>query len=342
MTFIGPNLALASHAALRLRHQSSAEIVRRIADSLDMPDPLTAKRTEKITTHQEAAFVEQASRALNDIDFGFSCGLTYGSAGTLPAYLAEHSSTLRQGLNLAIEHLHTVRPGMDFVLDETGNSANLRLVLSDAKLLEFPRHTEMIYAGVTAQIRAFTKRAFYPDSISFSYHRPPIGAEVRTRMGCMVEFDTDHITMSMSPAILDACMVSNDEVLLGLLLDQANSIKAEVSHPEASTAEKVEVMIETGLAKEVPTLSDIATALGLSERTLARRLREAETSYSGILNHVRLRVAARALRESKHQVNEISWRLGYGSPASFSTAFKRETGLSPREYRQVSTIGALA
>ncbi|WP_282128232.1 helix-turn-helix transcriptional regulator [Roseobacter litoralis] len=334
---IGPNLALASHAALRLRHQASADAVRQIADDLGMPDPLTAKRTEVITTHQEAAFVEEASRVVRDIDFGFSCGLTYGSAGTLPAYLAEHSSTLRQGLNLATDHLHTVRPGMDFVLDESGNSANLRLVLSDAKLLEFPRHTEMIYAGVTAQIRAFTKRAFYPDTISFSYHRPPIGSEVRSRMGCVVEFGADHIEMSMSPAILDACMVSNDEVLLALLLDQAKAIEAQVSHPEASTAEKVEVLIEAGLAKEVPKISDIANALGLSERTLARRLNEAETSYSGILNHVRLRVAARELRESTTQIGEISWRLGYGSSASFSTAFKRETGLSPREYRQTSS-----
>ncbi|ABG31427.1 AraC family transcriptional regulator [Roseobacter denitrificans] len=337
MTFIGPNLALASHAALRLRHQASAEVVKQIADNLDMPDPLTAKRTEKITTHQEAAFVEQASRALRDIDFGFSCGLTYATAGTLPAYLAEHASTLREGLNLAIDHLHTVRPGMDFVLDESGNAANLRLVLSDTKLLEFPRHTEMIYAGVTAQVRAFTKRAFYPDAISFSYHRPPIGAEVRARMGCAVAFGAEQIEMSMSPAILDACMVSSDEVLLGLLLDQAKAIEAKVSHAQASTAEKVEVLIEAGLAHEVPKISDIAHALGLSQRTLARRLNEAETSYSGILNHVRLRVAARELRESKNQIGEISWRLGYGSTASFSTAFKRETGLSPREYRQMNT-----
>lgn len=336
MTIIGPNLALVSHAALRLRHQTSADVVKQIADGLKMPNPLMASRTTKITTHQEAAFVELASRETGDIDFGFSCGLTYGTAGTLPAYLAEHSSTLRSGLNLAIHHLHNVRPGMDFELDEGGNSANLRLVLSDSRLLAFPRHTEMIYAAVTAQIRSFTKRAFYPDAISFSYHRPAIGPEVRARMGCMIEFGADHIEMLMSPAILDACMVAKDEVLLELLLDQADALEAEISHPESGMAEKVEVLIEAGLANEVPTLGDIASALGLSARTLARRLHAAETSYSHILNHVRLRVAARALTESDCQIGEVGWRLGYGSTASFSAAFKRETGLSPREYRKKS------
>jgi AraC-like DNA-binding protein len=334
MTVIGPSIMLARHVALRLRHVSSEDLVSTIAADIGMENPLTCRNDVTISTFEEAAFIQSACDRVGDIDLGFSAGLTYSSAGTLATYILRHANTLREGLELFCNYSHAVRPGMNFALDGYGNIATLRLTLSDPKLHPFPRHRECLYASITAQIRAFTQRAFYPDGLSFTHNRIPVSKEIRARLGCQIDFDAEDIEMLLGLPILSAPMVSHDDVLKGLLIKQGDIQIEALNHPEPSIAEKVELLIEASFPDQLLTADAAAKELALSRRTLSRRLSEAETSFHAILNHVRLRLAQRTLRDSKLPIYEIATRLGYSSQAAFATAFRRETGLTPREFRQ--------
>lgn len=319
--------------ALRLRHIASATAVAEISSAIDMPNPITCPDETRLTILQEAAFIQAACEAADDIDLGFSAGLTYATPGTLPAYISRHAATLRDGLDLSCHYVKAVRPGMDFVLEERGNVASLRLTLSDPRLHDFPRHRECIFSGVTAQIRAFTKRAFYPDTLRFTHARMPVGSDVRARLGSPVEFAAEEIEMLMRLDILNAPMISSDSILEGLLVAQGDSQVDALGRPDPGIAEKVEMIIEAHFPMRLPSIDTIARELGMSRRTLSRKLEDAETSYQRILGHVRLRLAQRELRDTTLAIGEIAHRLRYSNQAAFSTAFKRDMGITPKEFR---------
>lgn len=83
------------------------------------------------------------------------------------------------------------------------------------------------------------------------------------------------------------------------------------------------------------TIDHLATELGVSRRTLQRRLAERETHFMQVLSEVRSELAARYLSDKRLGITEIAFLLDYSDPASFSTAFRGWYGTSPSEYRLV-------
>jgi AraC-like DNA-binding protein len=84
--------------------------------------------------------------------------------------------------------------------------------------------------------------------------------------------------------------------------------------------------------RELPSLERVARELGMSVRTLKRKLAEEGTTYSVLVDEVQVGRAALLLR-SGCSVDEIADRLGYSDAANFTRAFRRWTGKSPRAYR---------
>lgn len=83
-------------------------------------------------------------------------------------------------------------------------------------------------------------------------------------------------------------------------------------------------------------MDEVAGALGLSTRTLRRRLAAEGTSYQGVLDEVRESVAERMLATGLLTVDDVAQRLGYAEASSFIHAFKRWKGMTPAAYvRQV-------
>lgn len=87
------------------------------------------------------------------------------------------------------------------------------------------------------------------------------------------------------------------------------------------------------LSKGQPSLERAADALGWSARTLQRHLAEGGTSFSHLLDEVRL-LNARELIRRQEKISDVAARLGYADAGSFTRAFERWTGMSPRQYRK--------
>jgi AraC-like DNA-binding protein len=79
--------------------------------------------------------------------------------------------------------------------------------------------------------------------------------------------------------------------------------------------------------------SEIARQLGVSQRTLGRRLSEEGLTFSELLNSLRLDLANRHLADRDLAISQIAWLLGYRDVGAFSHAFKRWTGKSPGRVR---------
>jgi AraC-like DNA-binding protein len=98
-----------------------------------------------------------------------------------------------------------------------------------------------------------------------------------------------------------------------------------------------------GFPDGAPTQAVIARALGLSTRTLHRRLAEAGTSFDDLLDETRRELAAGYIRHTDYSVGEVAFLLGFAEASSFNRAFRRWTGMSPSEFRRAETeLGAAA
>lgn len=92
--------------------------------------------------------------------------------------------------------------------------------------------------------------------------------------------------------------------------------------------------IEDALPNGGMTIDTVAARLGLSERTLQRRLRAAQLNFQQLVEELRFETACAYLQAGILPLTEIGYRLGYSEPSAFSRAFRRWSGASPLAYRR--------
>jgi AraC-like DNA-binding protein len=85
------------------------------------------------------------------------------------------------------------------------------------------------------------------------------------------------------------------------------------------------------------TSDDVAEALGMSRRTMYRRLHDIGTTYNAIREDVVLETAKGSLTNSPAPITHIALELGYSDASSFNRVFKRLSGYTPLQYRKSHT-----
>jgi AraC-like DNA-binding protein len=99
----------------------------------------------------------------------------------------------------------------------------------------------------------------------------------------------------------------------------------------------VRVLVENAVTPLLPhgrpRADVVAKKLGMSERTLARRLAEEGVTFIEVVQQLKATLARYYLEEETMPISKIAWLLGFEEPSSFSHACKRWTGKAPRELR---------
>jgi AraC-like DNA-binding protein len=78
----------------------------------------------------------------------------------------------------------------------------------------------------------------------------------------------------------------------------------------------------------------VAKELGMSSRSLTRRLSELDTSFGRIVQELRRKLALKYLGEGELAVTEVAFLLGYSEVSTFNHSFRRWTGKSPTQYKR--------
>jgi AraC-like DNA-binding protein len=95
----------------------------------------------------------------------------------------------------------------------------------------------------------------------------------------------------------------------------------------------VKLMLPSYLDDGIPTIAEIAEMAGISIRSFQRKLSSAGVTYSDLLDGVRFENAAKLLRDTNAKIIDIAFSSGYTDPAHFTRAFRRFSGVTPREFR---------
>ena len=181
--------------------------------------------------------------------------------------------------------------------------------------------------------RQVTNGRLSPLRLKTRHFRNGMSAELRTFFGVDVEFgaNADEIWFPRPIALLS--IVGRDEYLNELLRRYAEEALARKPEERLTVRSKVEDVLPKLLPHGKATASEVARQLGLSSRSLSRKLGEEGTSFAEILDQLRAALAKRYLHDETLPISEIAWLLGYREVSSLTHAFKRWTGTTPRGFR---------
>jgi AraC-like DNA-binding protein len=174
-----------------------------------------------------------------------------------------------------------------------------------------------------------------PASVWFE-HSPPVDkslvAEYENIFGCEVLFDQIGSGIRIANELLDIPLPQANEQLLKTLLVHATQQMAKLSRHQTMTA-KVESLLRLTIGEKMPTNSMVAAELGMSSRTLQRRLEQECTSFKDVLNSLRLELALYYLKNTDFTMDTIAVKLGYSETRSFHRSFKQWTMRTAGSYR---------
>lgn len=196
------------------------------------------------------------------------------------------------------------------------------------------RHQIEFFVAILLRLcRHLTGRSLSPASVRLMHWRPKLAADLKTFFGCAVEFGAPVDQVVFSRDVKGAGLTHPDPYLNRLMQGYCDEILAHRRVKAGDWRLKVENAIAPLLPHAEATIENVARGLGISQRTLARRLDEEGTSFLDVLQELRLRLARQYFREPGISITQIAWLLGYQGPSAFTHAFKRWTGRSPREMR---------
>jgi len=174
-----------------------------------------------------------------------------------------------------------------------------------------------------------------PKKIHFEFEQPDNRSilQFQSMFKCPIQFNAPYSAVVMDEGILNQPMRQPDEQLLKTLENHADILMADISHKQPLPLQTKNV-IRGLLLEGIPRKEIVAKRLGLTERTLQRRLQQFDCSYQQILDEVRLDQAKELLSQTELSIQDIAAKLGFSEPRSFHRSFKNWLGITPGDFRE--------
>jgi AraC-like DNA-binding protein len=134
-------------------------------------------------------------------------------------------------------------------------------------------------------------------------------------------------------------MIEFDRELLDTPLQAVRDDAWKVTQALKSTVETADVLAKQIADQQLSKLATISKKIGLSPRTLQRRLEHCGIDFDALRDETRRSEAFQLLASGKYSATEIAYMVGYSDPAHFTRAFKRWTGSPPSRYRSILKQG---
>ena len=157
--------------------------------------------------------------------------------------------------------------------------------------------------------------------------------------GCRVRFNADRDALIFRSSDLDRPFVTQNEELLAIIGTHLDS-ELKAGNPGVNVGHQVKDALKRSLAGKRPTLQDVAQELGLSARTLQRRLTDTGFTFQQLVEETRRELARHYLKQRTVELPEVAFLLGFEDANSFFRAFQGWERTSPGEWRTRKINGA--
>jgi AraC-like DNA-binding protein len=295
------------------------------------PDQIDNKHL-RIAVASQIAFLELGANALRDSVLGFrlACEGDLREMGLLH-YAAGASATLADALHRFERFSSIVNEGI--VLKCVG-AHDLTIELSYAGVARHTDQQQMEFLATTLvrSCRVLTGENL-PAAIHFAHRHPKEASVLETYFAGRVSFGAGVDKISFGKKAGQLPVVRADPYLDEILLDYCEQALSSRRTNSSSLRSRIENAIAPLLPHSEAKFDEIAHKLGMSRRTLARRLRVEGLTFSEVLQRLRTDLTARYLSEANLSISQIAWLVGFRSVGAFSHSCKRWSGANPKALR---------
>jgi AraC-like DNA-binding protein len=290
-------------------------------------------RMTRLPVRAQIRFLDLAAGALQDEWLGFHLARDFDMREIgLLHYVLASCETLEDALQRGARYSTLVNEGVQLSYSDRNDIVIAFDYLGVARHSD--RHQiEFWMAASVRTCRVLTGRHLLPHRVQFTHRRHEDYAELSTFLGVEVEFGAPADEVVFPREVKSLAVVSADPYLNDLLIGYCEEALAQ--RPQRNGG--VRAAVENAMAPLLPhgnaRVGEVAGRLGLSQRTLARRLAAEGLTFGGVLDRLRSDLALRHVRDSNLSISQIAWLLGYQEVSAFTHAFKRWTGVTPREMR---------
>lgn len=302
-----------------------------------LPERATLTPDTHVAFAPIVAFFEIAAEATDNPLLGFEFGQTVDvrDAG-LAAFISVYAETVAEAVDHSVRYIRLNGDAVEIDLSGWHDANRIAFDHNVPPSVSHRQYTEFFATGLVNAYRQMVNAGFSFERVRFRHPRRQGVEAMRRYYRCDMAFGAPENAFYYHPGDINRLMRLRDHRLVAYLRGPAEALLAERHTNVPKLQAEIERAILVHLASASVTKAQVARHLGLSERSLARRLQEDGLTFRGLVAGLREALATRYLTQSDLPLAQIAFQLGFADQASFSTAYKRWTGVTPTEMRRRS------
>lgn len=192
---------------------------------------------------------------------------------------------------------------------------------------------EATFVMLTVVLEEITGRKIKPVKIQFKHQSKGKDA-FESFLGCPVLFGQELNSIEFYSADLEVPTLKADQSIHQFFVDRMDEELEGIQKNADQFLGKISKIIEEALPSGIPGVGQVAEHLGMSTRTLKRRLSEKGLTFRDLVQQIQKEMSTLLLKSSQQSMAEIAFQTGFSEQSAFNRAFKRWMGQSPVDYRK--------
>ena len=217
---------------------------------------------------------------------------------------------------------------------EKGKEVSKVYLFRDAHRRGLELSNEATFSATVVVLQALSNTKIAPTSVSFK-HRPPKRLDsYKEAFKCPILFNQTHDLICYSSQDFEMPTIKADKSINKFLLERVKEATDGIEISPKRIVSDIETLIQDALPSGIPNISQIGKIIGMSDRTLTRRLSENNVTFRGLVQKKQEDISKFLLGKVNTSISEIAFETGFSEQSAFNRAFKRWTGTTPIEFRK--------
>lgn len=216
---------------------------------------------------------------------------------------------------------------------EKGKEVSKIYLHRDAHRRGLELSNEATLSASVVVIQALSNTSILPLQVSFVHHAPKKCSDYEATFRCPIQFNQSHNFLAYKTADLDRPTIKADASINNFLLERVKEATDGMELSSNQLVTDIENIIQDALASGIPSVSYVSNLIGMSNRTLTRRLAENGVTFRDLIQKKQLEISKFLLAKPTISIAEIAFETGFSEQSAFNRAFKRWMGKTPLTYR---------
>ncbi len=193
---------------------------------------------------------------------------------------------------------------------------------------------EATMSATVVVLQAMTEVDIMPVAVSFKHGPPDNIVSHEEAFKCDIRFNQPYNFIAYKTKDLEMRTAKADTSINQFLMERVDEETRGIEVSASKVVRDVEQLIQDALPSGIPSIVQIGAHMGMSNRTLTRRLSENGFTFRDLIRKTQEEVAMSMLKDSTRSIAEIAFQTGFSEQSAFNRAFKRWTDQSPLDYRK--------